>query len=247
MNQETVALIESSQGWRELANAAASGRTPQSVGVVIPHIIQETFSEMYGRLVLGDDNLWKDGEHPDMINAGTVSSAPSIDECRQLQGELALHPLSSRRRLAVVWLADKLSVEASNSLLKITEEPPEHGNILFMSEEDNLIPTIKSRIWSIHIDLPEEILKAHPMPASIREWAKWMDAGRKPSPEILYLEMQGWVRDLTEKNDYIKASELDSLIRLMEQRRLSVPVIEDLVFALFKEEVPNEQILGNLW
>ena len=36
MNQETVALIESSQGWRELANAAASGRTPQSVGVVIP-------------------------------------------------------------------------------------------------------------------------------------------------------------------------------------------------------------------
>ena len=59
--------------------------------------------------------------------------------------------------------------------------------------------------------------------------------------------MQGWVRNLTEKNDYIKASELDSLIRLMEQRRLSVPVIEDLVFALFKEEVPNEQILGNLW
>ena len=188
MNQETVALIESSQGWRELANAAASGRTPQSVGVVIPHIMQETFSEMYGRLVLGDDDLWKDGEHPDMINAGTVSSAPSIDECRRLQGELALHPLSSRRRLAVVWLADKLSVEASNSLLKITEEPPEHGNILFMSEEDNLIPTIKSRIWSIHIDLPEEILKAHPMPASIREWAKWMDAGRKPSPEILYLD-----------------------------------------------------------
>ena len=41
MNQETVALIESSQGWRELANAAASGRTPQSVGVVIPHIMQK--------------------------------------------------------------------------------------------------------------------------------------------------------------------------------------------------------------
>ena len=74
-----------------------------------------------------------------------------------------------------------------------------------------------------------------------------MDSGRKPSPEILYLEMQGWVRDFVDKNDYIKASELDSLIRLMEQRRLSVPVIQDLVFALFKEEVPNEQILGNLW
>ncbi|MCD7877260.1 hypothetical protein [Cloacibacillus porcorum] len=247
MNQETVALIESSQGWRELANAAASGRTPQSVGVTIPHVMQETFAEMYGRLVLKDDSLWNDGKHPDMINAGTLAAPPSIDECRRLQGELALHPLSSQRRLAVVWMAGKLSVEASNSLLKITEEPPEHGNILFMSEEDSLIPTIKSRIWSIHIDLPEEILKSHPMPADMMEWAQWMDSGRKPSPEILYLEMQGWVRDFVDKNDYIKASELDSLIRLMEQRRLSVPVIQDLVFALFKEEVPNEQILGNLW
>ena len=74
-----------------------------------------------------------------------------------------------------------------------------------------------------------------------------MDSNRKLSPEIFYLEMQGWARGLAEKNDYIKASELDSLIRLMEQRRLSVPVIQDLVFALFKEEVPHEQILGNLW
>ena len=144
-------------------------------------------------------------------------------------------------------MAGKLSAEAANSLLKITEEPPKHGCILFMSEEDSLIPTIKSRIWSIHIDLPEEILKGHPMPAGIQEWAQWMDSNRKLSPEILYLEMQGWARGLAEKNDYIKASELDSLIRLMEQRRLSVPVIQDLVFALFKEEVPHEQILGNLW
>ncbi len=247
MNQETVALIESSPGWKELANAAEGGRTPQSVGVTIPHVMQETFAEMYGRLVLNDEGLWRDGQHPDMISAGTTAAAPSIDECRRLQGELALHPLSSQRRLAVVWMADKLSAEAANSLLKITEEPPKHGCILFMSEEDSLIPTIKSRIWSIHIDLPEEILKGHPMPAGIQEWAQWMDSSRKLSPEILYLEMQGWARGLAEKNDYIKASELDSLIRLMEQRRLSVPVIQDLVFALFKEEVPHEQILGNLW
>ncbi|MFR5880701.1 MAG: hypothetical protein ACLUEQ_07805 [Cloacibacillus evryensis] len=91
MNQETVALIESSQGWRELANAAASGKTPQSVGVVIPHIMQETFSEMYGRLVLGND-LWR-RRASDMINAGTIL-APSIDGAASFRG-LALHPLSS--------------------------------------------------------------------------------------------------------------------------------------------------------
>ena len=202
---------------------------------------------MYGRLVLGDDNLWREGRHPDMISAGDVATPPNIDDCRRLQGELALHPLSARRRLAVVWMAARLSAEASNSLLKITEEPPAHGNILFISEEDNFIPTIKSRIWLVHVELPEEMSKAQPMPRSNEEWARWMDVGRKPSPEILYLEMQAWARDFAQKNDYKKAAEIDFLVRIMEQRRLSVPLIEDLVFALFKEEVPNEQIFGGLW
>lgn len=246
MNAETSALIEASGGWRELS-AAEGGRLPQSAGVVIPRVMQETFAEMYGRLVLGDDNLWREGRHPDMISAGDVATPPNIDDCRRLQGELALHPLSARRRLAVVWMAARLSAEASNSLLKITEEPPAHGNILFISEEDNFIPTIKSRIWLVHVELPEEMSKAQPMPRSNEEWARWMDVGRKPSPEILYLEMQAWARDFAQKNDYKKAAEIDFLVRIMEQRRLSVPVIEDLVFALFKEEVPNEQIFGGLW
>ena len=161
-----------------------------------------------------------------MISAGGANAAPTIEECRRLQGELALHPLSAKRRLAVVWSADKLAAEASNSLLKITEEPPVHGCILFISEENNLIPTIKSRIWSVHIDLPEEMTKPAPAPRDAREWARWMDAGRKPSPEILFLEMQGWARDFAGRGDYMRASELDTLIRIMEQRRLPVSMIQ---------------------
>ena len=247
MNAETVALIEESQGWRELALAAEAGRLPQSVGVSLPSVMHGAFAEMYGRLVLGDDELWTDGAHPDMISAGGANAAPTIEECRRLQGELALHPLSAKRRLAVVWSADKLAAEASNSLLKITEEPPLHGCILFISEENNLIPTIKSRIWSVHIDLPEEMTKPAPAPRDAREWARWMDAGRKPSPEILFLEMQGWARDFAGRGDYMRASELDTLIRIMEQRRLPVSMIQDAAFAVLKEGVPYEKILGGLW
>ena len=247
MNAETVALIENSQGWCELALAAEAGRLPQSVGVSLPSVMHAVFAEMYGRLVLGDDGLWADGAHPDMISAGSADSAPTIEECRRLQGELALHPLSAKRRLAVVWSADKLAAEASNSLLKITEEPPAHGCILFISEENNLIPTIKSRIWSVHIDLPEEITKPAPAPRSVQEWARWMDSGRKPSPEILFLEMQGWARDFAGRGDYMRASELDTLIRIMEQRRLPVSMIQDAAFAVLKEGVPYEKILGGLW
>jgi DNA polymerase-3 subunit delta' len=41
---------------------------------------------------------------------------------------------------------DRLSLPAGNSLLKITEEPPEKGRILLFLEEDNLIPTLRSRL-----------------------------------------------------------------------------------------------------
>ena len=247
MNPETAHLIESSAGWRELSAAAAENRLPQSAGAVIPRVMQETFAEMFGRLVLGDGELWHDGKHPDMIYAGKITSAPPIDECRRLQGELALHPLSAKRRLAVVWNASNLSAESSNSLLKITEEPPLHGNILFISDEDKLLPTIKSRIWLVHIDLPEEMMQPKAMPEGYDEWASWMEKAKKSSPEILLLEMQSWERALIRKNDYGKAAEIDFLVRIMEQKHISVPLIEDTVFALFKEEVPDEQIFGGLW
>ncbi|MBQ9881119.1 MAG: hypothetical protein IJM42_00680 [Synergistes sp.] len=247
VNPETAVLIEASGGWRELTAAAEENRMPQSVGAVVPRVMQETFAEMFGRMVLGDDNLWQDGRHPDMINAGDISSPPVIDECRRLQSELALHPLSAKRRLAVVWNAAKLSAESSNSLLKITEEPPAHGIILFISDEDKFIPTIKSRIWLIHVDLPEEMMQPKAMPEGHDEWAAWMENARKSSPEILLLEMQSWERTLVQKNDYKRAAEIDFLVRIIEQKHLSVPLIEDIVFALFKEGVPDEQIFGGLW
>ena len=247
MNAETVALIEKSKAWQELSLAADAGRLPQSVAVSLPSVMHAAFAEMYGRLLLGDDSLWMDGSHPDLISAGTQTAAPTIEDCRRLQGELALHPVAANRRLAVVWTADKLAIEAANSLLKITEEPPVHGSILFLLEENNLIPTIKSRVWSVHIDLPEEIIKGSPAPANVVEWARWMNSGRKLSPEILFLEMQGWARDFVRKGDYIRASELDSLMRIMEQRRLSAAMIQDAVFAVLKEDVSYEKILGGLW
>lgn len=241
-----LALLEASQGWKDIVNAVMMKRCPQSVAVTVPEIIQKIFVENYGMLILGDSSGWKDGSHPDLVEAGQQLVQPTIDECRTLQGELALHPLISDRRLAVIWAADKLSLEASNSLLKLTEEPPEHGCVLFISEEDKLITTIKSRVWSVHIDIPAEIAQSKPHPASTKEWAEWIAAGKKKESAILYFEIEGWIKDLTEKKDFKKAAELDSLIRLMESKRLSVPMIQDLTLMVVKEGIPCEQIFSNL-
>ena len=246
MINDSLAVLEASQGWKEIVAAVGMKRCPQSVAVVLPETIQKMFVENYGKLILGDSPVWKDGAHPDLVQAGRHLEPPSIDDCRTLQGELALHPLVSDRRMAVIWSADKLSLEASNSLLKLTEEPPEHGCILFVSEEDKLIPTIKSRVWSVRIDLPAEMAQARPHPGSPEEWAEWIADGRKKDPEILCLEIGSWIRHLTEKGNFKRAAELDSLVRLMGSKRLSVPMIQDLTYMVVKEGIPCEQIFDNI-
>lgn len=239
-------LLTNTRGWREIAAAIEDGHEPQSVGAIVPLALQEVFVERYGNLLLGE-NGWNGGAHPDLVNAGKYMTPPSIDECRTLPGELALHPITADKRLAVIWAADKLSTEASNSLLKLTEEPPKHGSILFISDEDKLIPTIKSRVWSIYIDIPEEMVKPRPHPVSPPEWAAWLSGGRKNGPEILFLEIESWIKDLTDRGDFAKAADLETLIRVMKQKRLSAAMIQDLIFAVLKEGVPCEQILGNIW
>lgn len=247
MVENSSELLELSKGWAEIKNAVSSGRCTQSLAVVVPSAMQEMFVCKFGELLLGAYPTWKDGVHPDLIYAGKYLTAPSIDECRLLRSELELHPLAANKRLAVIWGSEKLSVEASNSLLKLTEEPPLHGYVLFISEEDKLIPTIKSRVWLIHIDLPEEIVKPKAHPISAEEWAEWLDSGKKSSSEILYLEIDSWIKYLTDKGDYATSAKLESMVRIMEQKRLSVPMIQDTVFAVLKEGIPCEQIFGNLW
>lgn len=247
MIEEPAVLLEASRGWLEIKEAVSSGRCSQSLAVIVPSAVQETFVRKFGELLLGDYHTWKDGVHPDLIFAGSYLKAPTIEQCRFLRGELDLHPLAAKVRLAVIWGAEKLSVEASNSLLKLTEEPPAHGYILFIAEENKLIPTIKSRVWSIHIDLPDEIVKPRPHPSLAEEWAAWIESGKKSSPEILYLEIESWTKYLTDRGDYATAAKLESMVRIMEQKRLSVAMIQDSVYAVLKEGIPCEQIFGSLW
>lgn len=246
MINDARALLTNSRGWLELASAMDGGHMPQSVAVVAPTALQQVFVESYGKLLLGEEG-WNDSSHPDLVSAGNYLSPPSIDDCRTLPAELALHPISAERRLAIIWSADKISIEASNSLLKLAEEPPARGCILFVTEEDKLIPTIKSRVWSIYIDVPEEFVRPRPHPKAAREWAAWLEGGKKAGAELLFLDIESWIKDLTEKGDFAKAAELETLMRVMQQKRLSAPMIQDLAFALLKEGVPCEQIFGNIW
>ncbi len=99
--------------------------------------------------------------HPDvriielgLSAAGRPRTLISIEQVREAQQEAALLPYEGRFRVFVFERADKLSLEAANSLLKILEEPPESVMlILLVSDADAILPTIYSRCRRIDLRL----------------------------------------------------------------------------------------------
>lgn len=88
------------------------------------------------------------GNHPDIIfvtheKPGTIG----VDDIRsQINGDVAIKPYSSPKKIYIMNEGEKMTVQAQNALLKTLEEPPEYAVILILTTNvDSLLPTILSR------------------------------------------------------------------------------------------------------
>lgn len=76
-----------------------------------------------------------------------------IEQIRSLKKEVMLKIPEGQYRMIVISHADKMTVPASNSLLKLLEEPPEKTLILLTSSEyKRILPTIVSRCQVVRFD-----------------------------------------------------------------------------------------------
>ncbi len=75
----------------------------------------------------------------------------SIDTSRAIKRFLSERPFSSTRKTAIVDMAESLTTEAQGSLLKIVEEPPQHGMIILISANtERLITPLISRLSKVY-------------------------------------------------------------------------------------------------
>lgn len=84
----------------------------------------------------------------------------SIDQLREIQRELSLRPYEAPRKACIMEPAERMSVNAANSLLKTLEEPPGNAIIILLTENaDMLLTTIRSRCQLIRFSplSPENI------------------------------------------------------------------------------------------
>lgn len=81
-----------------------------------------------------------------------------IAQVRAMQKNLFLKPLKSSQKAVIIHDAQKLTIEAQNSLLKILEEPPNNTIIILAAEnKELLLPTILSRCKIIELStFPKE-------------------------------------------------------------------------------------------
>ena len=116
----------------------------------------------------------------------------SADDTRELIRQIQHSPQIGKRKIAVIFEADRLNPASSNIFLKTLEEPPLDTTILLLTTRPySLLATIRSRC--LHLRVTDGILVAED--AETREWLKsyrgWLDhlvAGppsRETVPELI--------------------------------------------------------------
>ncbi len=103
--------------------------------------------------------MLKADSNPDLLylTPEEEGKAIKVDQVRELINKISLTGHSQGYRVIIISPADALNINASNSLLKTLEEPPENTVLILISDKPSkLMPTIRSRTQMIRFDLPTE-------------------------------------------------------------------------------------------
>lgn len=89
----------------------------------------------------------------------------TIDQMRSLKEMSAYTPAKGKYKINIIEKGDTLNEEASNSILKIIEEPPKYLiNILLYSNPHNILQTIKSRSIAVNLNpVSKDLIKDYIM------------------------------------------------------------------------------------
>jgi len=116
--------------------------------------------EKYQEILLDRRQQWMTNPYQKVQFTPELSGSPviGIDQIRALKKEVILKLASESYRILLISDADRMTAAASNSLLKLLEEPPE-GTVLFLTTTNTgkLLPTLISRCQVIRLSPLAEI------------------------------------------------------------------------------------------
>jgi len=84
-----------------------------------------------------------------------------VTDAQEIVKSLSLKAYEGGYKITIIWMADKMNIEASNKLLKLLEEPSDKTLFILISDnEEAIIQTIRSRCQVLNFNaLPEKIIE----------------------------------------------------------------------------------------
>jgi DNA polymerase-3 subunit delta' len=87
------------------------------------------------------------------LEAGNKQGEIRVDDAQEILRLLSLKSYEGGYKIAIIWMADKMNVAASNKLLKLLEEPTDKTLFILIAEnEEDIIQTILSRCQVLHFN-----------------------------------------------------------------------------------------------
>ena len=99
----------------------------------------------------------KAGSHPDIrvVEGSGATRSLSVDQVKEITSDAYRAPEEADVSVYLLFLGSRTLEPAQNKLLKLIEEPPEHGVfILVCQSAEQLLPTIRSRVQSFLLQPP---------------------------------------------------------------------------------------------
>jgi DNA polymerase-3 subunit delta' len=146
----------------------ASGRVPHALLIQgMPGMGRRQLALWLATQILGTDPTAAVGEAKDEQEAGHPDFYPItilpdktrilVDQIRGLISALTLTSYGPGGKVAIIYPADKMNVNAANSLLKTLEEPPGKTTVILISESLRRLPaTIVSRCQRLRLTAPPQ-------------------------------------------------------------------------------------------
>lgn len=147
-------------------------------------------------------------------NNGRTSTAIGIGQIREAKRDAGLRPYEGRSRVFIIDGVELMTEEASNSLLKVLEEPPDQVIfVLLVTDLESVLATISSRC---------RILELRPLPASMiaDELFGRFEADQELVNEVAQLSggKLGWAIQMMESPDLLesRSKQLDQVVAISQ-------------------------------
>lgn len=132
-------------------------------------------------------------------------------DANELIRKLGFKAYEAEYKIAIIWMAEKINIQAANKLLKLLEEPPAKTLFLLIAEEqEEILPTVRSRTYLVKVPriADQDVLKAlteryQCREAEVREAAmlsegNWLEALRlqenNEEEKYYFRTFQQWMR-----------------------------------------------------